>query len=106
MSEWVDVCAVGALADGEHVNVLLEDDAEVAVFKLDGEFYAIRDRCTHQNLPLAEGEIDGDEIICPFHGARFCLKTGQAKSPPAYEDLDTYAVRICEERLQVASSTV
>lgn len=100
MSEWVDVVAETALAEGEHVIVDV-DGYDVAVFKIDGQFYAIEDVCTHDGAEIASGELDGDEIVCPRHGARFCVKTGQVKCAPAYEDVATFAVRIEAGRLQV-----
>lgn len=100
MAEWVDVVAESALADGEHV-VVDVDGYDVAVFKLDGQFYAIEDVCTHDGAEIASGELDGDEIVCPRHGARFCVKTGEVKCPPAYEDVATFAVRIADGRVQV-----
>lgn len=101
MSEWVDVAAESALADGEHV-VVEVDGYDVAVFKIDGQFYAIEDVCTHDGAEIASGELDGDEIVCPRHGARFCVKTGEVKCAPAYEDVMTFAVRVKDGRLQVA----
>lgn len=100
MSEWIDVVAESAMADGEHLVVDL-DGYDVAVFKIDGQFYAIEDVCTHDGAEIASGELDGDEIVCPRHGARFCVKTGQVKCAPAYEDVATFAVRIEAGRLQV-----
>lgn len=101
MSEWVDVVAESALADGEHV-VVDVDGYDVAVFKIDGQFYAIEDVCTHDGAEIASGELDGDEIVCPRHGARFCVKTGAVKCAPAYEDVVTFAVRVMDGRLQVS----
>ena len=100
MNEWVDVVAEIALAEGEHVIVDV-DGYDVAVFKIDGQFYAIEDVCTHDGAEIASGELEGDEIVCPRHGARFCVKTGQVKCAPAYEDVATFAVRIEAGRLQV-----
>ena len=100
MNEWIDVVAESAMADGEHV-VVDVDGYDVAVFKIDGQFYAIEDVCTHDGAEIASGELDGDEIVCPRHGARFCVKTGQVKCAPAYEDVATFAVRIEAGRLQV-----
>ena len=100
MSEWIDVVAESAMADGEHL-VVDVDGYDVAVFKIDGQFYAIEDVCTHDGAEIASGELDGDEIVCPRHGARFCVKTGQVKCAPAYEDVATFAVRIEAGRLQV-----
>jgi len=100
MSEWVDVIDQNALTDGEHVIVDV-DGTEVAVFKLDGDFYAIEDVCTHDGAEIASGELDGDEIICPRHGARFCIRTGEFKSPPAYEDIACFPVKIENGRVKV-----
>ena len=100
MSEWIDVVAETALAEGEHVIVDV-DGYDVAVFKIDGQFYAIEDVCTHDGAEIASGELEGDEIVCPRHGARFCVKTGQVKCAPAYEDVATFLVRIEAGRLQV-----
>jgi 3-phenylpropionate/trans-cinnamate dioxygenase ferredoxin subunit len=100
MSDWVDVIDQNALADGEHV-VVDVDGTDVAVFKIEGRFYAIEDVCTHDGAEIASGELDGCEIICPRHGARFCVKTGEVKSPPAYEDIDTFPVRIENGTVQV-----
>jgi 3-phenylpropionate/trans-cinnamate dioxygenase ferredoxin component len=103
MSEWVDVVKATAIADGEHVTVDV-DGVEVAVFKLEGQFFAIEDVCTHDGAEIASGVLDGDEIICPRHGARFCIKTGAVKSPPAYEDITCYPVRIESGIVQVKES--
>ena len=100
MTDWIDVCAENALADRENVIVDV-DGTDVAIFKIEGQFYAIEDVCTHDGAEIASGELDGDEIICPRHGARFCVKTGAVKCAPAYENVDTFPVRVLESRLQV-----
>ncbi len=100
MTDWIDVCEAKALAESE--NIIVEvDGTEVAIFKVDGQFYAIEDVCSHDGAEIASGELDGDEIVCPRHGARFCVKTGAVKCAPAYEDIDTFPVRVENERLQV-----
>ncbi len=93
MSEWIATVAVNALAEGEHILVDV-DGTDVALFNLQGEFVAVEDVCSHDGGELASGQVDGDEIICPRHGARFCLKTGQVKSAPAYEDIACFPVKI------------
>jgi 3-phenylpropionate/trans-cinnamate dioxygenase ferredoxin subunit len=100
MSDWIDVIDQNALADGEHV-VVDVDGTDVAIFKIEDRFYAIEDVCTHDGAEIASGELDGCEIVCPRHGARFCVKTGAVKAPPAYEDIDTFPVRIENGRVQV-----
>ncbi len=100
MSDWIDVAAANAIAEGEHV-VVDVDGSDVAIFNLKGEFYAIEDVCTHDGAEIASGELDGDEIICPRHGARFCIRTGQVKCPPAYEDVAVFPVRVVNGRIQI-----
>ncbi len=70
------------------------EDRKIAVFRLEGGFYAIDDICTHDGGPLAEGEIEGDEVICPRHGARFAIKTGTALTLPAVTPVESYPVRV------------
>jgi len=100
MSDWIYVTETNKLAVGEHLVVDI-DGVEVAIFNLDGEFYAIEDLCTHDGAEVASGLVEGDQIICPRHGARFCIKTGAVKSPPAYEDLYKFPLRIENDVIQV-----
>ena len=100
MTDWIDVCAENELADSENI-IIDVDGTDVAIFKIDGQFYAIEDVCSHDGAEIASGELDGDEIICPRHGARFCVKTGAVKCAPAYEDIDTFPVRVEEGLLQI-----
>ncbi len=73
----------------------------VAVFNLDGELHAIEDICTHDGGELASGVVDGDAIVCPRHGARFSIRTGEVLAPPAYEPVAVFPVRIEKGRVQV-----
>ena len=100
MSEWVDVSDVESFPPGEHRRVDV-DDVPVAVFNLEGDYFAIEDVCTHDYGQLTGGCIEGDEIVCPRHAARFNIKTGEALTPPAYEPLPTLEVRVHEGRVQV-----
>lgn len=93
MSDWVSVARAGELAPGQFKSVDV-DGAQVAVFNLDGRYYAIEDVCTHDGGQLTGGSIEGAEIVCPRHGARFCIKTGAALTAPAYEATATFPVRI------------
>jgi 3-phenylpropionate/trans-cinnamate dioxygenase ferredoxin subunit len=70
------------------------DGLLVVLVNLDGEFYAIEDVCTHDGGPLGEGELEGSELICPRHGARFDVRTGDALTLPAFEPAPTYEVRL------------
>jgi 3-phenylpropionate/trans-cinnamate dioxygenase ferredoxin subunit len=100
MSDWVEVIDQNALAEGGNI-VVDVDGTEMAVFKIDGEFYAIEDVCTHDGAEIASGKLEGDEIVCPRHGARFCVKTGAVKAPPAYQDIACFPVRIEGGKVQV-----
>jgi 3-phenylpropionate/trans-cinnamate dioxygenase ferredoxin subunit len=100
MENWVDVAAENALADGENMVVDI-DGVDVVIFKLSGQFYALEDTCTHDGAEIASGDLEGDEIICPRHGARFCIKTGQVKSAPAYEAIDSFPIQIKHGRIEV-----
>jgi 3-phenylpropionate/trans-cinnamate dioxygenase ferredoxin subunit len=68
------------------------DDLDIALFNLDGTFFAIKDICTHDQAPLSEGELNGDTIVCPWHGACFSVRTGEALSLPAIEPVETFPV--------------
>jgi 3-phenylpropionate/trans-cinnamate dioxygenase ferredoxin subunit len=93
-SDWVFVAEAAAIAPG-HYETIDIDGTIVAVFNVNGEFYAIEDVCTHDGTVLTSGNpIEGDEIVCPRHGARFCVRTGEALSPPAYEPTSTFPVKL------------
>jgi 3-phenylpropionate/trans-cinnamate dioxygenase ferredoxin subunit len=100
MTDWVDVDAEENLPEGS-ITLIEVDGFEVAVFNIGGRFYAIEDVCSHDGGTLADGEVEGFEIECPRHGARFDLRTGAVTAPPAYEDIATYTVRVHEGRVQV-----
>jgi 3-phenylpropionate/trans-cinnamate dioxygenase ferredoxin subunit len=91
----VVVGSAADLAPGQ-VKIVREGDLIVGVFNAGGEFYAIEDRCTHDDGPLAEGLFDPDTCVveCPRHGARFDVRTGKALSLPAYIPVATYPVRV------------
>ena len=99
-TDWLDVGSAEEIPDGGY-EIVETDEVVIAVFRIDGSFYAIEDVCTHDGEELTGGPIDGDQIICPRHGARFCIRSGKALTPPAYEDLPTFAVRVVEGRVQV-----
>lgn len=93
MGNWKEVCAEDELAPGHFKTVWL-DDIEVAVINSNGEIHAIENICTHDGGELAGGSIEGYEIECPRHGAHFDIRTGEALTPPAYEPVRTYRVKI------------
>ncbi|HKA45367.1 MAG TPA: non-heme iron oxygenase ferredoxin subunit [Burkholderiales bacterium] len=100
MSDWVSVAKEGELAPGQWRKVDA-DGAQIVVFNLGGHYYAIEDVCTHDGGQLTGGTIEGAEIVCPRHGARFCIKTGAALTAPAYEPTATFPVRVEAGEIQV-----
>ena len=100
MAEWVGVARESEFKPGEMRTVDV-DGAQIAVFNLKGQYYALEDVCTHDGGVLTGGEIEADQIICPRHGARFCIKTGVALTAPAYEPTATFPVRVENGEVQV-----
>ena len=100
MEAWVDVAAEADI-DAGAFRVVDVDDTLIAVFNVQGSFYAIEDLCTHDGEELTGGPIDGDQVICPRHGARFCIRTGKALTAPAYEPATTFPVRVENGIVQV-----
>jgi 3-phenylpropionate/trans-cinnamate dioxygenase ferredoxin subunit len=108
---WSDVGAAAALEGGGRIDVEV-DGCHVSVVHLQGALHAFEDRCTHDGEPLSGAEIEADPstpcgvVVCPRHGARFCLATGAALTPPAYEPLRIFAVREQDGRIEVAERAV
>ena len=98
---WVDVGSAADVSEAAPLCVELDGTALVVV-RCGKDLYAVEDRCTHDGEPLEGAEVESCQIICPRHGARFCLRTGEALTPPAYEPLRTYAAREESGRLLVA----
>lgn len=97
---FVTVARVGEILEGGVKVVRLEDQA-IAVFLIDGAYYALDDVCTHDGGPLAEGTLDGCIIECPRHGAKFNVKTGAVVALPAISAVPTYAVKIDGDDIKV-----
>jgi 3-phenylpropionate/trans-cinnamate dioxygenase ferredoxin subunit len=93
MANWIDAGLTATLGDGQ-TRSLAVGRRMVAVARSGADYFAIEDICTHDGAPLTGGEIEGKEIICPRHGARFCLRTGEALTPPAYEPVRVFETKI------------
>lgn len=101
MPEFAKVAELGEIPPGGK-KLLDLDGRAVALFNVDGNFYAIDDVCTHDGGPLAEGELEGAEIRCPRHGARFDVRTGKALCFPAFEPVETLAVEVRDDAIYVS----
>jgi 3-phenylpropionate/trans-cinnamate dioxygenase ferredoxin subunit len=94
MAEWVKVGEVGNPAPGQAKVIIPRPELRIALANVDGEYYAIDDVCTHDGGPLDQGEVIGDQIECPRHGARFDVRTGKAMTLPAIFPVKTYPVKV------------
>jgi 3-phenylpropionate/trans-cinnamate dioxygenase ferredoxin component len=87
----IGVGPVDAIPDGG-VKIVQSGSLFIGVYRIDGQLYAIEDRCSHDDGPLCEGEREGFCVICPRHGAKFDLRTGAVLSLPATEDVESFPV--------------
>ena len=96
----ITVCPVAELGPGE-VRVVEHEGDPIAVFNCDGEFFAIEDRCSHDDGPLADGNLDQADCLveCPRHGSLFDLKTGKPKTLPAFQPVRTFSVSVSNDEV-------
>lgn len=91
---FVRACSAAQVAAGGVIPIDLGGDADIAVVNTEGSFFAIRDVCSHGEVPLSEGEVDGTTIECYMHGSRFDLRTGLPLELPATQPVAVYPVRV------------
>ncbi len=101
--EWHRVARASEVAKEEPRAVRVGDDL-IAIYNVDGAFYATADVCTHEFATLSEGYVEGDEIECPLHAGRFHIPSGKAVSAPVTEDLRTYPVKVEDGDIYVGLS--
>ena len=104
-SEKIDVCSAADLAEGE-MKIVEAEGAKIGVFNCGGSLYAIEDRCSHDEGPLAEGEFDPSActVECPRHGSLFDLTSGRPRTLPAYQPVRTYPVTIEDDTIKLEVS--
>jgi nitrite reductase (NADH) small subunit len=93
MAAFVKVAKIDELPSGEGRLVEI-NQKRIALFNVDGRYYALDDVCPHRGAPLSEGEIEGEAVVCPWHGAIFELATGEVRRFPAATGVATYEVRL------------
>ena len=93
MAGFVKVANTGEIAPGQ-AKMVEVDDKKIALFNIEGSFYAIDDACTHVAGPLSEGGIEGEQVTCPWHGSIFNVKSGEVLGPPARTGVASYNVRV------------
>ena len=98
ISQWQEVCAVSELLAGEHT-VCFDGDTAILVCNIDGELFALEDKCTHQDFELSASALHGTEIECVLHGAKFDVRTGVALCAPAYTAVAKFPVIVNNEKI-------
>ena len=93
MADFYKAANYDELEDGELLAVEV-DGEPICLAKIDGQICAFTDNCTHISGPLNEGELDGDVLTCPWHGAQFNIRTGKVLRGPARQDILTYPVKV------------
>ena len=100
MAEWVRVAAAGDCAPGQLKGVMAGLQP-IVLANVDGDLYALEDQCSHQELPLSDGELDGADLMCIHHGARFDACTGKNRGLPAVRPVRPYPVEVREDGIYV-----
>ncbi len=100
MADFVKVAKTSEIKAGQSRLVDVKGK-QIALFNVGGEFFALDNACTHEEGPLAEGEISGHKVICPWHGATFDVRTGEVLGPPAYEAVARFSVRVTGTDIEV-----
>lgn len=99
--KWVDVGAVGEVPEGE-VRTFVVEGHRVAVARAGEQLYAVQDLCSHDDGPLGEGELEGYSVVCPRHGAKFDVRTGEVVLMPAVAPIETFPVMEKDGRIHIA----
>jgi 3-phenylpropionate/trans-cinnamate dioxygenase ferredoxin component len=96
----LNVCPLAELPSGE-MRLVEHDGMKIGVFNCEGSLYAIEDRCSHDNGPLAEGEFDVSActVECPRHGSLFDLTSGRPRTLPAYAPVRTFAATVADDTI-------
>ncbi len=98
--DFYEIMPAADLPNGERI--LLElDDIPIVIFNIADAFYAIKDQCSHEDLEIGDGELEGYEIVCPYHGAHFDVRTGEAKTLPAVDGIPAYPVRVRDGNIEL-----
>jgi 3-phenylpropionate/trans-cinnamate dioxygenase ferredoxin subunit len=98
LAQWVDVARATDIPPGHAARIEI-DGVPVAIFNLDGEFYALDDTCSHAEASLSEGDLDPDRcaIECPLHGSSFDLRTGEPLTLPAVEPVSVHQIEVGDD---------
>ena len=98
--EYIPVGNVDELNEGERLIIEI-DGQPIVIFRIANQYYAIADVCSHDDGPVGEGSLEGFEIICPRHGARFDIRNGRVLALPAFVDIPAYPVRVNGDQIEL-----
>jgi nitrite reductase/ring-hydroxylating ferredoxin subunit len=101
---WRALFEVDFIEEGTPQRVLVDGLPPLAIFKLADGCYVTDDTCTHGEASLADGFVEGDQIECPWHSGRFCIKTGAALTMPATEPIKAYTTRVIDGQVCIQES--
>lgn len=100
MAAFVKVGTTSELAPGQAKEVEVNGKT-IALFNLGGSYYAIDNTCTHRGGPLSEGDVEGQVVTCPWHGAKFNITSGEVVGPPARAGVASYCIRVTGSDVEV-----
>jgi 3-phenylpropionate/trans-cinnamate dioxygenase ferredoxin subunit len=98
--EFVPIADEKDVPPGERLSIEI-DQKPIVLFNIAGQYYAIADVCSHDDGPVGEGDVNGFEVVCPRHGARFDIRTGEVLALPAIDDIPAYPVRVVDGEIQI-----
>jgi 3-phenylpropionate/trans-cinnamate dioxygenase ferredoxin subunit len=98
--EFIAIGSADELKNGDRLFVEI-DEEPIVVFNIAGQYYAVGDVCSHDDGPVGDGELEGFEVICPRHGARFDVRSGKVLSLPAIVDIPAYPVRVVDGQIEL-----
>lgn len=98
--DWVKVADLGECPPGSLLDIEAGEE-RIVLANVDGDLYALQNRCSHQDLPLSDGELVGDRLECLYHGASFDVCTGKALALPAIKPVATFAVELRDGEIYV-----
>jgi 3-phenylpropionate/trans-cinnamate dioxygenase ferredoxin subunit len=103
MTDWIKVGTLEDYPPGSLRSVMVGIEP-VVLANVEGTLYAVLDRCTHEDLPLSDGEVEGANVVCQYHGARFDLASGAPRGLPAVKPVKTFPVEVREDGIYVQKS--
>ena len=101
MGEFVKVAKTSDIPAGTVKSFVVENEV-IAIFNLNNNYYALKDQCSHMELPLSDGILEDDIIVCAYHGAEFDIKTGDVLCMPAVEPVEAFEVKVEDEQIYVS----